>query len=176
MLGACGIFDLFWWSILAEMLEFCKNPAKIFGFGLAANVLGVLIGGIIGTAVTSAYLPNENTAVIALTVVCVTLFILPPLNNRLILLLKSHTYLKAFSVLEDMQKKQIITTKKTFDPLTKRENEVLNLILAGKSNKMIAEELFISINTIKTHVKNIHSKFDVSSRAELISILLKNQI
>lgn len=175
MLGACGIFDLFWWSILAEIMEFGKNPAKIFGLGLGANVLGVLLGGIIGMAVTSVHLPEENTAVIALTVICVTLVILPPLNRQLVLLLKSHTYLKAFSGLEEIQKKQIITTKIPL-PLTERENEVLNLILTGKSNKAIAEELFVSINTIKTHVKNIYSKFDISSRTELISEILKNQI
>jgi len=175
MLGACGIFDLFWWSILAEILDFGRNPAKIFGLGLGANVLGVLIGGIIGFAVTSAYLSDEHTAVIALIVICVTLVILPPLNNQLILLLKSHAYLKVYSDLHENQKKQIITTK-VLSSLTERENEVLNLILSGKSNKVIAEELFVSINTIKTHIKNIYSKFDVTSRAELISEILKNQI
>ena len=34
MLGACGIYDLFWWSILGEMLDWGKNPAKILGIGL----------------------------------------------------------------------------------------------------------------------------------------------
>jgi len=175
MLGACGIFDLFWWSILAELLEYGKNPAKIFGLGLGANVLGVLAGGMIGTAVTSVHLPEEQTTVIALTVVCVTLLILPPLNRQLVLLLINHTYLKAFSGLDEIQKKQIVSAKIP-QPITERENEVLNLILAGKSNQAIAEELFVSINTIKTHVKNIYSKFDVTSRAELISAVLINQI
>jgi len=175
MLGACGIFDLFWWSILAELLEYGKNPAKIFGLGLGANVLGVLAGGMIGTAVTSVHLPEEQTTVIALTVVCLTLLILPPLNRQLVLLLKNHVYLNAFSGLDEIQKKQIVTAEISHT-LTERENEVLNLILAGKSNQAIAEELFVSINTIKTHVKNIYSKFDVTSRAELISAVLKNQI
>jgi len=49
MLGACGVCDLFWWSILGEMLDLSANPAKIFGIGLSANVVvGVLIGGLIG--------------------------------------------------------------------------------------------------------------------------------
>ena len=50
MLGACGVYDLFWWSILGEMLDFHGNPAIILGAGLSANVLGVLLGGIIGNA------------------------------------------------------------------------------------------------------------------------------
>lgn len=49
MLGACGIFDLFWWSILGEMLDYTDNPAKIFGIGLSANVFGVLCGGVLGS-------------------------------------------------------------------------------------------------------------------------------
>ena len=44
-------------------------------------------------AVTSMGLPGAEVAVIALTVVCVTLVMLPPLNHQLVLLLKSHTYL-----------------------------------------------------------------------------------
>ena len=44
MLGACGIYDLFWWSILGEMLDYSDNPAQTFGIGLSANVLGVLCG------------------------------------------------------------------------------------------------------------------------------------
>jgi DNA-binding NarL/FixJ family response regulator len=44
-----------------------------------------------------------------------------------------------------------------------------------KSNREIAEVLYISENTVKTHARSIFSKYDVSSRAELISILLKNQ-
>ncbi|NLE24423.1 MAG: LuxR family transcriptional regulator, partial [Clostridiaceae bacterium] len=47
MLGACGIFDLFWWSILGEMLDYTDNPAQIFGIGLSANVFGVLSGGVL---------------------------------------------------------------------------------------------------------------------------------
>ncbi|NLZ92136.1 MAG: response regulator transcription factor, partial [Clostridiales bacterium] len=45
----------------------------------------------------------------------------------------------------------------------------------GKSNREIAGALFISENTVKTHARNIFSKYDVASRAELISTLLKNQ-
>jgi DNA-binding CsgD family transcriptional regulator len=175
MLGACGIFDLFWWSILGEMLDYCDNPAKPFGIGLSANVFGVLCGGVLGMAVTSTGLPYAEVAVIALTVVCVTLVMLPPLNQRLVLLLKSHAYLAAYDNMSQSQQSLIVRQIKTLDPLTSREQDVLQLILSGKSNREIAGALFISENTVKTHLKSIFSKYDVSSRAELISFLLKNQ-
>lgn len=175
MLGACGIFDLFWWSILGEMLDHSDNPTQTFGIGLSANVFGVLFGGFLGMFVTSIGLPSAEVAVIALTVVCVTLVMLPPLNNQLVLLLKSHAYLAAYDNMGQSQQTDIVCQIKTLDPLTAREQEVLQLILSGKSNREIAGALFISESTVKTHARNIFSKYDVGSRAELISTLLKNQ-
>ena len=175
MLGACGIFDLFWWSILGEMLDYSDNPTHTFGIGLSANVFGVLCGGLLGMAVTSVGILSAEVAVIALTVVCVTLVMLPPLNNQLVLLLKSHAYLADYDNMSQPQQTDIIRQIKTLDPLTVREHEVLQLILSGKSNREIAGDLFISESTVKTHARNIFSKYDVGSRAELISTLLKNQ-
>ncbi|NMA92932.1 MAG: LuxR family transcriptional regulator, partial [Firmicutes bacterium] len=108
MLGACGIFDLFWWSILAEMLDYTKNPVLVFGIGLSANVFGVLWGDALGIAVTSINLPGAEVAVIALTVVCVTLVMLPPLNRQLVILLKNHAYLAAYDRLSVDRQAQVI--------------------------------------------------------------------
>ncbi len=127
-------------------------------------------------AVTSMGLPGAEVAVIALTVVCVTLVMLPPLNRQLVLLLKSHDFLAAYEKLSRSQQTDLARQGKTLDPLTVREQEVLQLILSGKSNREISEALFISENTVKTHARSIFSKYDVSSRAELISTLLKYQI
>ncbi len=55
--------------------------------------------------------------------------------------------------------------------LTAREREVLVLMIFGKTNNQIAEELVISIYTVKRHVNNIFKKTEVSSRAELEALL-----
>jgi len=47
--------------------------------------------------------------------------------------------------------------------------EVLHLIAAGLSNRQIADKLFISLNTVKTHTKNINSKLDVRSRTKAVA-------
>lgn len=52
------------------------------------------------------------------------------------------------------------------DDLTNRENEILMLIAQGKSNQEIADELFITLKTVKTHVSNILSKLEVDDRTQ----------
>ncbi|MEM1369240.1 MAG: response regulator transcription factor [Cyanobacteria bacterium P01_H01_bin.15] len=51
-------------------------------------------------------------------------------------------------------------------PLTDRELEVLSLIVEGRSNSQIANELFITIGTVKTHVRNILGKLRASDRTQ----------
>jgi LuxR family maltose regulon positive regulatory protein len=55
------------------------------------------------------------------------------------------------------------------DPMSERELEVLYLIAAGLSNREIAEKLFISLNTVKTHTKSINSKLNVNSRTKAVA-------
>ncbi|WP_203624393.1 MULTISPECIES: response regulator transcription factor [unclassified Lacticaseibacillus] len=52
------------------------------------------------------------------------------------------------------------------DELTNREREVLMLIAQGKSNQEIADELFITLKTVKTHVSNILAKLEVEDRTQ----------
>ena len=52
------------------------------------------------------------------------------------------------------------------EPLSPQELRVLRLLAAGRSNTAIAQELVISTNTVKTHVKNIYRKLGISSRDE----------
>lgn len=52
--------------------------------------------------------------------------------------------------------------------LSPREKEVIQLILAGKRNKEIAETLFIELSTVKTHINNIYKILDVQNRREAI--------
>ena len=73
------------------------------------------------------------------------------------------------------QRAKIVHCLEPLDPLTPREEEVLQLILDGNSNRQIAARLFVSENTVKTHIRNIFSKYGTRSRAELISTLLQDR-
>lgn len=55
------------------------------------------------------------------------------------------------------------------ESLSEREIDVLKLIAMGSTNQEIADKLFISINTVRTHTKNINNKLDVHSRTQAIA-------
>lgn len=60
--------------------------------------------------------------------------------------------------------------------LTRREEDVLKQMVLGKSNPEIAEELFISRSTVKSHVSNILSKLEVTSRTEAVALAVKEKL
>lgn len=64
--------------------------------------------------------------------------------------------------------------RKQSSPLSKREKEVVELLLQGKSNKQIAFALGIAGSTVEFHLKNVYKKLGVSSRAEAILKLGKS--
>ncbi len=171
---ARAVFDLFWWSIIGEMLQFSPRPVVILGGGIACNVLGLLIGGIIGNFVFRMRYDSMYSATIALAVVFLVMILMPPLHHELSGVLKNHIYLTLFSELAATQQTEIIRTVKMIENLTERESEIASLLMQGRTYKMIAAELYLSENTIKTHIKNIYSKLQVRNKTELINELIEN--
>ncbi len=66
--------------------------------------------------------------------------------------------------------------RNTESPLTKRETEILEQIATGKSRSKIAKELFIDLETVKTHIKNIYHKLNVHSKADAIEAARRNKL
>ncbi len=61
--------------------------------------------------------------------------------------------------------------RKLLGKLTQKEFEILASIFDGKTNRQMADEHFISLNTIKTHIKNLYDKLDVHTRTQAIAKL-----
>jgi LuxR family maltose regulon positive regulatory protein len=55
------------------------------------------------------------------------------------------------------------------EPLSERELEVLRLIVAGFTNREIAEQLIVSLGTIKTHINHIYQKLGVRNRTQAVA-------
>lgn len=74
----------------------------------------------------------------------------------------------ALKVLEYFQPQQ------QANPLTEREQQVLQLLAEGHSYKMVADKLFLSFHTVNSHTKHIYEKLHVSSLGEAIAFYYKN--
>ncbi len=103
------------------------------------------------------------------------------LNDLIYLeLIRKHSANQLNKLLEinKLQNKKIIDQYKLITKcsnkydLTHREQEVLELIVSGKNNSEVAEDLFISINTVKKHLTHIFRKTEVKNRTELTSIIM----
>lgn len=71
---------------------------------------------------------------------------------------------------------QPVTEKEDTYNLSVREKEVLNLLVNGYSYKMIAAEMFISIDTVRSHIKKIYEKLHVNSKSEAVAKAFKDKI
>ncbi|HCT0449841.1 TPA: response regulator transcription factor [Staphylococcus pseudintermedius] len=70
----------------------------------------------------------------------------------------------------------VITKPHMLNKLSKRETEVLKEMAKGKTNKEIAESLFVSEKTIKTHVSHIFSKLEVTDRTQAAIYAMENHL
>ncbi len=61
-------------------------------------------------------------------------------------------------------------------PLSKRETQILEQIADGKSRSQVANDLFIDLETVRSHIKNIYLKLDVNSRADAIKTARENKL
>ena len=80
--------------------------------------------------------------------------------------------LAAFPVAEPEQTVPLKTQASKSDliePLSERELEVLQLIAEGLTNREIADRLFLSLNTVKVHTRNIYGKLDVHHRTDAVA-------
>lgn len=60
--------------------------------------------------------------------------------------------------------------------LSPREKELLHHLVNGQSYKFIAEELFISLSTVQTHIRNIYDKLQVNSKAQAVAKTLRERL
>lgn len=74
-----------------------------------------------------------------------------------------------------LRKAGAIARNGTVEKTSKRERDILDLVVQGYKNKEIATQLFLSEPTVKVHVSRILRKFDVVSRSQLITRVMRNQ-
>lgn len=90
--------------------------------------------------------------------------------------LKGQTVLEPEVTTKMMQRMRTRNETQLHHDLTERELEILLLLTEGKSNLRIAEELFIAVKTVKTHVSNLLSKLEVQDRTQAVIYAFKHEL
>ncbi|MFT4537376.1 MAG: DNA-binding NarL/FixJ family response regulator [Saprospiraceae bacterium] len=99
-------------------------------------------------------------------------YVIKPFDERDIMTIMEIALYNAQSIQESTQLNKERIEKKHKVSLTEREYVTLSDLSHGLTNSQIAAKQFVSINTVKTHLKNLYSKFEVGDRINLIKRVL----
>lgn len=141
-----------------------RDAALSFARGFMALFGGELVGVVLGNALSASGFSGEAvyllTALAGMAVLYAYLFLFTE---------RDMAELSAVAKEADLFDEAVVRMAETAG-LSKRETEVLPLALRGRTSERIAAELFISKNTVDTHMRRIYSKCGVRSRQELIDL------
>ena len=162
--------SVFYWVIQGNMSLQYKMPYRVFGFGLFTSLLGVFCGGAASSyLLSSTDFSRITVALYAITAIFITLMMIPWLLDKISGNLMG--VMEKDSVPPPLDPLAELTTIYKEAGLTEREIEIAGKLYKGYTNRVIAKKLFITENTLKTHLQKIYRKFDVCSKSELISML-----
>ncbi|KGR89319.1 LuxR family transcriptional regulator [Ureibacillus massiliensis 4400831 = CIP 108448 = CCUG 49529] len=88
--------------------------------------------------------------------------------------IKGESVLEPEVTMKMMQRMRSGSSSPLHEQLTEREMEVLLLVAQGKTNQEIADDLFIALKTVKTHVSNILAKLEVQDRTQAVVYAFQN--
>jgi NarL family two-component system response regulator LiaR len=82
----------------------------------------------------------------------------------------------ARKLMQQVSQQRASPQESSLDDLTAREREVIRLVAVGRNNREIAQELFISEKTVKTHISNLLGKLNMEHRTQLAIYAIKNKM
>ena len=156
-----GFYTVYRVIVFADMAGKARELTYLAPLGLMVGRLGDAIGSALGIALTKYPIILVTTCFIAFMA---SMFLFINMFSKL--------YIASVPSIRTLEEK--LLDFQSQHQLSAREMEVLNLIVDGRNNTEIADDLFISYNTVKFHVKNLFKKTNCSNRAELIAAINSN--
>lgn len=149
-----AFIDVFAWTAPAGIAYLTGRYFRVFGLVLSANVGAIFVGYLLGEYILGQGQSQITMGLLACTLIFLAFLLLPWLKDL-------------DQEIEERSNVQI----PNWAGLTPREQEILTLLLEGHSNRIIAGKLYISENTLKTHIKSIYSKLGITHKRELFALL-----
>lgn len=156
-----GFYTVYRVIVFADMAGKARELTYLAPLGLMVGRLGDAIGSEIGIALTKYPIILVTTCFIAFMA---SMFLFINMFSKL--------YIASVPSIRTLEEK--LLDFQSQHQLSAREMEVLKLIVDGRNNTEIADDLFISYNTVKFHVRNLLKKTNCSNRAELIAAINSN--
>lgn len=157
------------------------SPLHIFGFGYSAVLLGsltgYLVGGNVGPLLSDGNLSSTPFLVAAYALILLALLVSPPKQlDKLMLPVSQEDVIdrakrKAEATDADDRMRERSRFIAQRHGLTEREQEVLALLARGHGRKYVADHLHVSLNTVRSHSRNIYAKLGIHSHSELMALL-----
>lgn len=149
---------------MKNVIKLSNKSKEILTYSLSMSILLLLLKSLEAHYIIFDYrlefLVSSIAIVFMVLGIWLTLkFVKPKIEHRII---EKRIYLNK-SISEEINKVEIAKLG-----ISKRELEVLKLMTTGLSNEEIAENLFISLNTVKTHCSNIYLKLEVKRRTQAV--------
>ena len=171
--GAWLFYKLFSWAIYrAVAYRSSEPPIVVFAIG---NILLNLCTYVPLLIINALPLPADHTVMAAIIITCALLISYFMLRDSQL----DSLFARDDRALERMVRanregtvEECVAAAGEEFSLTEREREIALKVLQGESNESILAELFISKNTLRTHLHNIYDKTDTHSREELVGLLL----
>lgn len=160
------------WTMLADVSHHSKvSPYTVFGFAWVAYALPVALGSSLGSVVAAQ---ANASFLVALLSYALTVSAIITLNDRNFI--EGRLFRDLDAAVPDQVNFESIDEKcaeiGAEHKLTKREVEVMKLLCKGRSKSYIAETLFISENTVRSHARHIYQKLNVHSKQEMMDLLI----
>lgn len=173
VMAAFAFVDIFLWVALANQQVSLSAAITNFGRAIAANLTAISFGSIILRSVSTNYLVNVGISIMLTFVVLIPLY--NYITRNTITLERSRSQQKnvkeqtelAIECVQELADRQ-------GEKLTAREREVFELLIAGLSNEQIAEKLFVSLPTVRSHLRNIYRKTGFENRRALLAHIIAN--
>lgn len=164
-------------TVVACTISYASNKSALWVFGLfvttqyACKQVGLWVRSLLATGV-DASVASGITALLAILLIAIASLVM--LSEKSVFSQWGGT-LRSEKGVAKTDRMGIVRTRiddlSSSYQLTQREIEVLHLIAEGKSNRGIAQDMFIAEGTVKAHVQHIYQKLDVHSRKELLLLL-----
>lgn len=159
-----SILDIFMWGLVGMISYVYYEPSKVVYYTMSFNVLGVVTGSVVSVLLALNQDGEGMTAsLISLLCAVIGMIIIPIIYKEAVL--ETEKGLSKLKKEASIQKD--VRQSVEYELLSSREKEVIELLISNLKNREIAEELFISENTLKKHARSIYSKLGVQNKKEL---------